>query len=77
MRLISYAKLWALMAARNMPKTQLLADKIVVGQSYTNLVRGQSMTMRTLDRLCSYLGCQPGDILEYMPDATDSAKDEV
>ena len=76
MRLISYAKLWALLAARNMPKTQLLADKIVVGQSYTNLVRGQSMTMRTLDRLCNYLGCQPGDILEYMPHATDFAKDE-
>ena len=73
--MISYAKLWALMATRNMPKTQLLADKIVVGQSYTNLVRGQSMTMRTLDRLCSYLGCQPGEILEYFPDENDPAAD--
>lgn len=74
--MISYAKLWALMAARNMPKTQLLTDKIVVGQSYTNLVRGQSMTMRTLDRLCGYLGCQPGDILEYESEEIDSGQDE-
>ena len=24
---------------------------------------------KTLDKLCSALGCQPSDILEYVPDA--------
>jgi putative transcriptional regulator len=28
------------------------------------------MKFETLEALCTYLGCQPGDILEYHPDET-------
>jgi putative transcriptional regulator len=29
----------------------------------------KSISMDTLDKLCAYFGCQPGDLLVYVPDA--------
>lgn len=69
--MIIYRKLWDLLDKRQIAKSRLVADKVVIGQSYTNLVNGQSLTLKTLDRLCNYLNCQPGDILEYVPDNPD------
>jgi putative transcriptional regulator len=28
------------------------------------------MKFETLEAICAFLGCQPGDILEYAPEAT-------
>lgn len=70
--MISYEKLWNLLHERNIPKTYLVKNKVVVGQSYYNLTKGKSMTMDTLNSICRYLNCQPGDILEYIPDQTQA-----
>ena len=29
---------------------------------------GKILTQKNLDKLCALLNCQPGDILEYIPD---------
>ena len=29
---------------------------------------------KSIDRLCSLLGCQPGDVLEYVPDDADGGE---
>ena len=31
------------------------------------------VNVATIERLCSALDCQPGDLLEYLPDESDSA----
>lgn len=66
--MISYQKLWDLLKQRSMTRISLRSDGIVVGQSYYNLTKGKSITFETLNRICEYLNCQPGDILEYVPD---------
>lgn len=66
--MISYNKLWELLKNKGIPKSRLKRDAIVVGQSYSNLTTGESITMVTLNAICRYLDCQPGDILEYIPD---------
>ena len=48
-----------------------------VGVSNVNLSRiktGKVSAIRfsTLDAICRELGCQPGDILEYVPDEPDA-----
>lgn len=53
-----------------------LSDK--VGVSNVNLSKmktGKISAIRfsTLEAICEALGCQPGDILEYDPDAADDA----
>lgn len=66
--MISYQKLWKLLEQKSMTKISLRSNGIVIGQSYYNLTKGRSITFETLNKICKYLDCQPGDILEYVPD---------
>lgn len=62
------------MLARRKVKSIELARHI--GISETNLSAIKSGKVRgvrfsTLEAICQYLNCQPGDILEYVPEETD------
>jgi transcriptional regulator, XRE family len=59
------------MLARRKMSSGELAEK--VGISATNLSilktgKAKAVRFSTLEALCRALGCQPGDILEYVPD---------
>ena len=61
------------MAQRKMGLTEL-SDK--VGITLANLStfknsRARAVRFSTLDAICKALNCQPGDILEYVPDETE------
>ncbi len=48
-----------------------LSEKILVRYpTISEMERGASKmyTTENLDKLCKFFGCQPGDILEYVPD---------
>ncbi len=56
------------MLARRKMKSFELADKIgITPQNLSILKTGKARAIRleTLDAICRYLSCQPGDILEY------------
>ena len=60
-----------LMLARRKMSSGELAEK--VGISATNLSilktgKAKAVRFYTLEALCRALGCQPGDILEYVPE---------
>ncbi|MCI6758578.1 MAG: helix-turn-helix transcriptional regulator [Candidatus Cryptobacteroides sp.] len=60
-----------LMLARRKMSSGELAEK--VGISATNLSilktgKAKAVRFSTLEALCRALGCQPGDILEYVPE---------
>ena len=38
-------------------------------------IRDNNVTISTLNKLCQLLNCQPGDLLEYIPDNTDQNED--
>jgi putative transcriptional regulator len=62
------------MVKRKMSLTELSAR---IGISMTNLSllktgKVKGVRFSTLDALCRELGCQPGDILEYVPAAAAS-----
>ena len=45
--------------------TRLREEKIF-GQSYLQQLRhGELVSWKTLDKICTLLDCQPGDLLEY------------
>lgn len=46
-------------------------DKIISEGTLTSLRNGHSVKTEMLCRLCYLLNCQPGDIMEYIPDAAD------
>lgn len=57
------------MLARRKMKSSELADLIgITPQNLSILKTGKARAIRfeTLDAICRHLGCQPGDILEYV-----------
>lgn len=68
---ISYAKLFELMKEKGLTTYQIRKEKIVSENALTSMRAGKSVTMDTISRLCKALNCQPGDILEYVPDETE------
>ena len=43
-------------------------ESIISQSALTALNQGKSVTIDTIDKLCKALKCQPGDLLEYVPD---------
>lgn len=53
--------------------TRLRNEKLM-GESYMQqLRRGDLVSWKTIDTICCLLRCQPGDLLEYIPDEGNSA----
>lgn len=48
-----------------------IRDEKLIGQSYLQQLRhGELVSWKTIDTICKLLECQPGDIIEYIPDDT-------
>lgn len=66
---IIYNKLLAILAERGDNCYTLTKKNRVVGQAtWKKLIEGGDIDTRTIANLCDYLNCQPGDILEYVPE---------
>lgn len=51
--------------------TRLRNEKLL-GESYMQqLRRGELVSWKTIETVCRLLGCQPGDLLEYIPENTE------
>ena len=58
----------ALLKAHGYPSTKIREEKLI-GQSYLQQIRhGELVSWKTIDTLCRLLDCQPGDLIEYVPD---------
>ena len=63
-----------MLAKRKMSVTEL-ADRVgitVENMSVLKCGKAKAIKVSTLEKLCSALGCQPGDLLEYRPDDKES-----
>lgn len=63
-------RLDVMMAQRKMRSNEL-ADAIGITQSNLSLLKSghvRGVRFATLNEICKALDCQPGDLLEYMPD---------
>jgi len=60
------------MLARRKVSSKELAEAVgITAQNLSILKTGKAKAVRfsTLEAICAFLGCQPGDILEYRPDS--------
>ena len=65
---LKYYKLLDMLNRRGMKKTDLLA--IMSPNTLAKLGKGAPMKTTVIDDLCKFLDCQPGDIMEYVPELT-------
>jgi len=67
-----------MMADRKMPLGEL-ARRIGLTDSNLSILKtgkARAVSVSTLDALCRELGCQPGDLLEYVPGEPEGGEDE-
>lgn len=63
--MISYKPLWNTMKARGITTYTLIYKNGFSAYTITNLKRNKSITMNTLEKLCTVLKCTPNDIIEF------------
>jgi len=59
------------MMARRKVRSNELARAVGITQANLSLLKSdkvKGIRFSTLEAICKYLDCQPGDILEYVPD---------
>ncbi len=65
---VSYNKLWKLLVDKRMSKADLRKASGVSPNTMTKLRRDEPVMLNVLDKICSTLGCNYGDVMDYVPD---------
>ena len=66
--MISYAKLWDLMQKKGISQYALIKTYNISPGQITRLKRNESVSTHTIENFCRILGCDVGDIMQYIPD---------
>ncbi len=65
---VSYNKLWKSLIDRDMKKMDLLEAVEMSPNTLAKLGRNEDVSMDVLRRICEYLRCDVGDIMEMVPE---------
>ena len=74
--MIEYYKLEALLKERKITKTQLKDNTGLSTNVISKVSRNEGFKTETINRICEYLRVQPGEIMEWIPDAEYSKQNE-
>ena len=70
--MIVYDKLFDLLNKRCITVSLLRINKVIGMETYYKMLRREgNVDSRTINKLCKYLRCQPGDIMEYVEDPAE------
>ena len=65
---ISYKKLWKILIDKDMKKQDLQKSAGVSWGVITKLSKGETVSLDVLIKICKFLRCDIGDIMELLPD---------
>lgn len=65
---VSYKNLFLLLKEKGIKKADLRGKYGFNPKTVDSLIKNKSVTTDTIMKLCELLNCQPGDIMEYVPD---------
>lgn len=65
---VTYKKLWKLLIDHSMNKSELRERTGISTSTMAKLGRNEYVSMEVASKICETLGCDFGDIMEYMPD---------
>lgn len=67
---VSYNKLWKLLVDKKMSKADLRKAAGIAPNTMTRLRRDEEVTLAVLNKICSALEVDIGDIMEFVPEAS-------
>lgn len=70
--MIVYYKLFDLLNRKGMKKSDLCA--VVSSKTVAKLSKAKPLEMNSIVKICIFLDCQPGDIMEFVRDDTKGVK---
>ena len=65
---LSFEKCFALLKASNITTYQIQREHIVASETWKKMQVGKDINTVTIQRLCKLLRCQPGDLMEDIPE---------
>lgn len=68
---IKYDKLLKLMQERGITSYTIKRDNVIGQATLRKIKEGGDIDTRSIAKLCALLNCQPGDIMEYVPDSDE------
>lgn len=69
---IKYNKLFDLLKEKGLTMYSLRKNKVIGTETLEKMRKGIGhIDDRSINRLCEYLNCQPGDIMEYVEDTAE------
>lgn len=72
--MFKYDKLFSLLKERGFTTYRIRKENIISQAALTKMKNGTgNIDTRSLERLCAILHCQPGDLMEYVPDEREEA----
>lgn len=63
---MKFFKLWDLLNRKGMKKTDLL--EIMSSSTLAKISKSEAITTEVIVNICEFLNCQPGDIMEIIPE---------
>lgn len=63
------------MEQKGLTTYKIRKDKIISEGTLQNIRNGKSITLDSVASLCDVLNCQPGDILDYIPDTDTETRE--
>ena len=74
---ISYGRLFKMLESQGWTTYRIRKEKLIGQGTLTAIKNGTGgLDSKTISRLCEVLNCQPGDLMEYIPDE-EEGKDSL
>ena len=74
---VSYNRLWKLLIDEKMSIADLRKSAEIAPNTMTKLRRNESVNLAILGRICHVLGCDFGDIMEYVDENNPEIFDDM
>jgi len=72
---VSYKKLWKLLIDKDLMKKDLQSNAGVSWATITKMSKGETVSTEVLMKICKYLQCDVGDIMEFID--ADKSEDKT
>ncbi|SFG31130.1 helix-turn-helix domain-containing protein [Oribacterium sp. WCC10] len=73
---VSYNKLWKLLIDKNMKRSDLIEAVRTSPNTIAKMGKNENISMDVITRICEYLNCDVGDMMEMIPEDGGSSSEE-
>lgn len=72
--MISYKPFLKILIDRDIRKTDIIKSVEISSSTMAKFKTNEFISLEIIDKLCKFLECQPGDLIEYLPDSDTNNK---